>query len=707
MALPSTNFDLETIPAPSSDLTGFSPIIEHVNDSAGYIADINTTDGARGRIAKHSNGSEYAKDPIDFVDSTDRGLTRFYYGTILAASTAASRQVRKYPPNTRNTAYGVSDTYGQYNAYNASRLLDAPLMTDANDRTSNGNNGTAQGGVTIGGIAGKIATATQFDGIDDWIEFLQVLAAGETTFTLNWWYKGTDGTGTYLGQGNSGSSNPRLLNNHVSTFFSVGSSGFIDATTSDDIDDTWRMLSVTNSDIYIDGVSVESGSIAIDTGTYDNFGIAGFNRNGSIYNPNSGAFQLAQAFDENVGTVWLTEEYSQTNDNATFWGTWTWTSAGGDLSIVAESGTFTQTGTAAGVLADRIIAAVSGVYTWTGSDADLIVRSDAFVDAESGTFLLTGTIAATIADRILGADSGTFTLVGSDVDFIIVAEAVITADSGNFSWNGSSVELTRAGGEEVSIIPVDQVTKFNFKVVDLGIAIARDDLEGVGRIEKYGKRVGAAATDVVQDEGGTIDIETSASTIELISTSTDDDAAGSGAEAFYIVGVDVNWNPIEETIVTNGTTVSLSSGNSFLYVYRAQIVDSGAQRNAGDITIRRSGAGATLATVLTGKGQTQKAVFPVPAGCSVYMKKFRFEGSKTGVLSGEINLMEYPLGEGIRVAHPIVFSSGEKMTVEWDAGVKEFTEKTLVWVEVESISTGAIIAASFDGVIVRHSDSTP
>ncbi len=259
----------------------------------------------------------------------------------------------------------------------------------------------------------------------------------------------------------------------------------------------------------------------------------------------------------------------------------------------------------------------------------------------------------------------------------------------------------------MSVVPIDKPAAINFKDVDLGIAIAKGDIQGVGRIEKYGKRAGAVATDVVQDEGGTISIETTATTIELISTDADDVDAGAGAQAIHIVGVDINWNPIEEDILTAGLSASLPSVYSYLYVFRAKVVSSGAVRNQGDITIRRSSAGSTLAQVLTGKGQTQKAVFPVPAGCSIYMKKFRFEGSKTGVLNGEINLMEYELDEGIRVAHPIVFSSGEKMTVEWDVGIKEFTEKTLVWVEVESISTGAIIAASFDGAIVRHTDSTP
>lgn len=259
----------------------------------------------------------------------------------------------------------------------------------------------------------------------------------------------------------------------------------------------------------------------------------------------------------------------------------------------------------------------------------------------------------------------------------------------------------------MSILPINKPAQINFKDLDSGIAIVRGDIQGVDSIEKYGKNLTAAANDVVQDEEGTIAIETSATTIEIIGADADDVAAGAGAEAVRVFGVDANWNPIEETIITAGLSASLPSNNSYLYVYRAKIIDSGAIRNEGNLTIRRSSAGATLALILAGKGQTQKAMYPVFAGCSLYLERFRFEGSKTGSLTGEINLMEYELNEGIRVAHPIVFSSGAVITAEWDLGVKRFTEKTLVWVEIESISAGAVITASFDGAIVRHTDSTP
>ena len=326
MSLPSTGFDLATIPAPSADITGFSPIIDHANDSASYIADINTTDGTRGRIAKHSDGSEYAKDPIGFVDSTDRGLTRFFFGTILAASTVASRQIRKYPPNTRNTAYGVSDTYGQYNTYDSNWEGYWPDGGGV-DRTSSSNDGSAQGGVTFGGASGQVGKATSYDGIND---VSQITGVGtEFPRTLSMWANvqthtnfarlmaqasslgdcasialfNVSGRVTSAGETTSQNSNTFSLTSwqSMSSIFTSESSVSMLINDSDN--------STTGTTALIQG-NVPDGDMSIG-GRWDASFIESL-------------IQEVQVHSVVRTTAWRSEEYTQTDDNATFWGTWTW-----------------------------------------------------------------------------------------------------------------------------------------------------------------------------------------------------------------------------------------------------------------------------------------------------------------------------------------------------------------------------------------------
>ena len=257
------------------------------------------------------------------------------------------------------------------------------------------------------------------------------------------------------------------------------------------------------------------------------------------------------------------------------------------------------------------------------------------------------------------------------------------------------------------IARLDQLKKAAFNKRHLGIAIAEGELQGVTRGAVTGKLDAAAAGDVIQDGGGAIVIETSATIIEMISDSVEDADGETGAKAIIAYGVDINWNPIVEIIQMNGTTVTLPSTKEFLYVWTAQIVDSGPQKNVGNIVIRKETAGATMCKITAGYGNSHKAMFPVFAGCDLYLEDLRLEGTKTGILTGQVNLMVYEMDEGIRVSHPLVFKEGEGKYIKWTEGVKHFGEKSLIWLEVEAVSEVAILTASMTGVLVRNADSTP
>ena len=240
-----------------------------------------------------------------------------------------------------------------------------------------------------------------------------------------------------------------------------------------------------------------------------------------------------------------------------------------------------------------------------------------------------------------------------------------------------------------------------------GYEIALGQMPGTTYIEKHGMNEATAAGDAIETESGPVVIRTTAETIELISGDVGDDAGGAGAEAFEAFGVDINWNPISEIIAMNGQSASLPSSQEFLYVYRVKIRNSGATFNLGIVTVREAGAGATMAIIPALYGITQKCVFPVFAGCKLFLHQFRMEGSKSGTLTGELNLVEYELGQGKSVRHPIVFEAGTPHGVDWFDSFKIINEKTLIWVEAKSISAGATITASFDGIMMRYEDTTP
>jgi hypothetical protein len=152
---------------------------------------------------------------------------------------------------------------------------------------------------------------------------------------------------------------------------------------------------------------------------------------------------------------------------------------------------------------------------------------------------------------------------------------------------------------------------------------------GYKQIHKFGRNPEVGTTPVPISQGGVYQVPTSATTLEAISSSTNDTSAGSGARTITVQGLDGSFDFVTEDITMNGTSASTATTTSFIRVYRAFIKTSGTYANAsagshsGDITIRAASAGATYAKIdATGfpKGQTQIAVYTVPNGKTAFIK---------------------------------------------------------------------------------------
>lgn len=227
------------------------------------------------------------------------------------------------------------------------------------------------------------------------------------------------------------------------------------------------------------------------------------------------------------------------------------------------------------------------------------------------------------------------------------------------------------------------------------------DIKTQLHVTKFGLNPTAAAGETIQDEGGTIVINTIAAKVRIkAGGNAGDTAGGAGAEAIIIYGVDGSWNFASEIIVTKGALVSELSTNSYLYVFIAEITNSGAVINVGDIVIENAST-VIYAQITAAYGRTERAVFPVFANYELHLSKFRFEGAKNNALTGEIDLYSYTLEQGIVILHAFTFYGSNHELVEWDKDHKIIPEKSLIWISTKALSAGAIIGASFDGDLYK------
>ncbi len=336
---PATGYGTATITNPSGALTDFSLMIDLSTMHADWWTEQNDADGTKGRAYKNDGTTELAVDWIDFNGAGETGWLRVKWSGTLASS--GTQIIRIYPPHSGNASVAAGDAFGSDNAYDASWMLYLP-PAGGNDRTSNANNGTASGGVSVGGSSGPFGPATTFDGDDDLITVTDdpTLDVGTGDFSLFVWAETVAGTaGGLIEKGGAFVSVPGYV-----LYNTTPTGGFTRTWDNpDDIfisfavsQDTWTHIAMTcdrdgNQQNYIDGSAGNSGNMsAVDTldnaidfliGKYD----LGF------WEGDMGEVQLHKTLRS---AAWVGEEHAQTDDQSAFWGTWGWTAAAGGGIVI-------------------------------------------------------------------------------------------------------------------------------------------------------------------------------------------------------------------------------------------------------------------------------------------------------------------------------------------------------------------------------------
>lgn len=149
---------------------------------------------------------------------------------------------------------------------------------------------------------------------------------------------------------------------------------------------------------------------------------------------------------------------------------------------------------------------------------------------------------------------------------------------------------------------------------DFFIETAFGAIPGFTRVAALGNNpdVDIAAAEDVWTGGGSYPTITSAASLEIVSASANDTAAGTGARTVRIEGLDASYNVQNVTVSLNGTTPVAISG-MWIAINRAVVITGGSGlSNEGQITIRNSGAGTTRALMQAGYGITRSSFYTVP-----------------------------------------------------------------------------------------------
>ena len=193
----------------------------------------------------------------------------------------------------------------------------------------------------------------------------------------------------------------------------------------------------------------------------------------------------------------------------------------------------------------------------------------------------------------------------------------------------------------------------------------------------------------------------SALTMQLVSTAAGDTAT------ITIVGLDANYNAITESLVLNGTT-NVPTVNQYFRINN-MFVSSGSTTNpTGVVTLTNSTV--VYAQINTGVfngttsslGQTQMAVFTVPAGYTFYGQRF---GAYSSFNGNSANYTTYrAVTNSAAGIQKLIVQTPFNTTYEVHRNYPlAYAEKTdLRWQIASSAATAATVSINIGGVLIKN-----
>lgn len=209
----------------------------------------------------------------------------------------------------------------------------------------------------------------------------------------------------------------------------------------------------------------------------------------------------------------------------------------------------------------------------------------------------------------------------------------------------------------------------------------------------------SGAEEDVWGGGGNMTFPTVAETWEILSTSPNDNIAGTGARLILINSLDANYDPQIEIAVMNGTTAVVLTNSNFRPDDIIVINSGSSHRNEGDITVQVSVGGAVRRFMPAIFSVSQDCHFTVPLGFSAISLRtvFAFPSGNSGEAAGKFNI--FGTNTEITTGKFPFFEGVSEFNVE---GQFLVPEKTDVRFTANSTPVGAIVNLALVVVLIDN-----
>jgi hypothetical protein len=217
------------------------------------------------------------------------------------------------------------------------------------------------------------------------------------------------------------------------------------------------------------------------------------------------------------------------------------------------------------------------------------------------------------------------------------------------------------------------------------LQVARGLVGGHSLVNIFGYQAAIGTTSICVWENATAYVyPSSAVKMTMVSTSATDVGITK-----FISGLDINYNPISESINVNGTTPVTTVNNYF----RINNVRTTAGNAVGTVTFANGGV--TYAKILPDVGQTQMSQYTVPAGYTFYLTRVdafsQLGGGSSNFCKYDVqaqfpngvilSILQAPFTQRYEARRVVPFPYAEKTSLQWHANANSQTAAVGIVIE--------------------------
>lgn len=244
--------------------------------------------------------------------------------------------------------------------------------------------------------------------------------------------------------------------------------------------------------------------------------------------------------------------------------------------------------------------------------------------------------------------------------------------------------------------------------VPQGHHVVMGDIAGLTPVDilGYSGTITATISDLTTQAGAYAFMAAKAG-LEVVSDSTSDAAAGTGARTVKIEYLDENYAAQTTTVTLNGTTAVATTPTNILRINKFYIATAGTGlAAAGNILLRGLSGGSTYAKIVTGDTMCRHGIYTVPAGKTLYISQAvlsigikvaaaeeygRFSIRANQIAGAKVTGIFYPAFE--------LITSNKAETIFLDQPLK-FVEKVDVKISaLSSVASGTVANAYVSGFL--------